>query len=154
MPFIKVELDDAHESELVPEGEYELQITKSEDGESKAGNEMTTVYIKVLDSQMPNPGLIRHWITYPDPDSPAEERNMRLVDIKRFLTCFGIAHEGGGFNSDDLVGATGRCLIIQEESKQDGNTYNRLRLPRLKKTGALVEEGGKSEANAERRRRR
>lgn len=147
MPFIKVDLDDAHEQQVVPEGEYQLSIVKAEDGESKKGNEMTTVYIKVENSPIPNPSLIRHWITYPDPDTPAEQRNLRLVDIKRFLTVFGVAHEGGGFNSDDLVGATGQCLVIQEEG-DDGNNYNRLRLPRLRPASAGSVEGG------ERRRRR
>jgi hypothetical protein len=131
MPFINVALDDAKEAEAVPEGEYDLRIVKSEDGESKKGNAMTTVYIKIEDNSYPNAALLRHWITYPDRDTPADQRQMRLLDIKRFLTCFGVAMEGNGFNSDDLIGATGRSFLYQEEG-DDGNIYNRLRLPRLK----------------------
>ena len=131
MPFISVPLDDAKEAEPVPEGEYDLRIVKAEDGESKKGNAMTTVYIKIEDSAYPNAALLRHWITYPDKDTPADQRQMRLLDIKRFLTCFGVAMEGNGFNSDDLLGASGRSFLYQEEG-DDGNVYNRLRLPRLK----------------------
>jgi len=131
MPFINVALDDAKEQEPVPEGEYDLRIVKAEDGESKAGNAMTTVYIKIEDSAYPNAALCRHWLTYPDRDTPADQRQMRLLDIKRFLTAFGIAQESKGFNSDDLLGATARCMLSQEEA-DDGNVYNRLRLPRLK----------------------
>jgi len=132
MPFIDVALDDAAELEVVEEGEYELQIAKAEDGESKAGNLMTTVYIKILDAPIANASLVRHWITYPDESTPPEQRAMRLIDIKRFLVLFNIIHDGNGFNSEDLVGATARCLVIQEEA-DDGNVYNRLRLPKLKK---------------------
>lgn len=133
MPFIDAALDDSvKEAEPVPEGDYELRIVKSEDGESKAGNSMTTVYMRVEDNNYPNAALVRHWLTYPDSHTPQDQRQMRLLDIKRFLSCFGIPFEKGGFNSDDLMGATGRCMVTQEEG-DDGNVYNRLRLPRLRK---------------------
>jgi hypothetical protein len=131
MPFVNVALGDAKEPEAAPEGEYDLRIVKSEDGESKAGNPMTTVYIKIEDSAVPNAALVRHWITYPDRQTPPDQVQMRLLDIARFLQCFGIPHEGAGFNTDDLLGATGRCFVGQEEA-DDGNVYNRLKLPKLK----------------------
>jgi hypothetical protein len=137
MPFIKVDLDDAQEFETAQEGEYDLRIVKAEDGESKSGNDMTTVTI-MIEGAASNVAPIKHWITYPGPDTPPDQKAMRLIDIKRFLVCFGVAHEGGGFNSEDLVGQTGRCLIIQEKA-DDGNTYNRLRLPRLRKTAEAAE---------------
>lgn len=142
MPFINVDLNNAQEPDIVPEGSYNLRIVKAEDGESKQGNEMTTVYIKVESDDFPNSQIIKHWLTYPNSGTPEDQRAMRLIDIKRFLTCFGIKFEGEGFNSEDLVGATGECLVTQEEA-DDGNTYNRLRLPRLKKAGvgATNEEG-------------
>lgn len=131
MPFITTPIDDAKEPEAAPEGEYDLRIVKSEDGESKKGNAMTTVFIRIEDAAIPNAAPIRHWLTYPDSQTPADQRQMRLLDIKRFLTVFGIPFEAKGFNTDDLAGATGRCYIYQEEG-DDGNVYNRLRLPRLK----------------------
>ena len=131
MPRINVELKDAQELEVAPEGEYDLRIVKAEDGESKSGNDMTTVTIAF--EGHPEWQAVRHWITYPNADTPPDQRAMRLIDITRFLTCFGVNFDDDGFDSDDLVGQTGRCLVIQEEA-DDGNTYNRLRLPRLKKS--------------------
>jgi hypothetical protein len=131
MGFIKVDLNDAKEAETVPEGEYDLRIIKAEDGESKAGNPMTSVLIKIEDAPIPNASPVRHWLTYPDSKTPADQRNMRLLDIKRFLTCFGVPMTAYGFDSEDLVGATGRAYLAQEEG-DNGEVYNRLRLPRLK----------------------
>lgn len=132
MPKFKLELDDVQEAVLVPEGEYELQIVTVEDTESKKGNEMTRIGIKVLDADVPNPNLVNHWIVYPNDSTPADQVQMRLLDIKRFLHCFGIDAPDGEIDSEEFKGATGRATIIQEEG-DDGNTYNRLRLPRLKK---------------------
>jgi len=149
MPFIKIALDDAAEQEPVPEGEYELQIIKADDGESKKGNQMTTVMLKVMDppASCPNPAIIRHWITYPDMDTPADQRNLRLIDIKRFLTVFNIQMTEDGFDSDDLVGSTGRCFVYQEQSENNDEIYNRLRLPRLsKKDEASVSSGRRRRA--------
>lgn len=131
MSFIKLAIDDIKEGEVVPEGEYDLRIVSAKDGTSKAGNQMTTVMIKIEDAGMPNPNLVGHWLVYPDESVDKEQKQMRLLDIKRFLSCFGVAIDGG-FDSDDLVGQTGRCFLRQEQG-EDGKTYNRLVLPRLKK---------------------
>ena len=133
MPFISVALQDAKEPEAVPEGEYDLRIMKHEDGESKkSGNPMTTIFIKIEDAAHPNAALVRHWLVPPTNETPADQRQMRLLDIKRFLTAFNIPMEGEGFNSDDLDGATARCMLTQDEDEESGNVYNRLKLPRLK----------------------
>jgi hypothetical protein len=131
MGFINVDLGDVKEVEAVAEGEYDLRVVKAEDGESKAGNQMTSVLIRIEDAAIPNPAPVRHWLTYPSTDTPADQRQMRLLDIKRFLHMFGVPMEKGGFDSQDLVGATARCYLSQEEG-DDGNVYNRLKLPRLK----------------------
>jgi hypothetical protein len=138
MPFIKMDLDDVNEPSLAQEGEYDLRIVKAEDGESKSGNDMTSLLIIIEGAEGAGLAPIRHWLTYPGPDTPPEQKAMRLIDIKRFLTCFGIRFDEGGFDSDDLIGATGHCLVIQEKG-DDGNTYNRLRPPRLKKSDERAE---------------
>lgn len=131
MGFVKVQLDEVKEGQVVPEGEYELRIIKVEDGESKKGNMMTTVLIKIEDAGIPNPNVIRHWLVHPTSDLPPDQKQMRLLDIKRFLTLFGVAFDRGGFDSDDLLGQTAKCEVRQEEG-EDKEIYNRLRLPRLK----------------------
>jgi hypothetical protein len=130
MPIIHAPLGSVKEPQAVPEGIFELRIIKFEEGESKKGNAMTTVYIKVEDAAYPNAAIIRHWITQPAHDTPADQRQMRLLDLKRFLTAFGIPFEEDAYNTDDFQGATARCNLKQEEG-DDGNLYNRLVLPRL-----------------------
>lgn len=138
MPFIKVDLDDVEEQNVAQEGEYDLRIISAEDKESKAGNDMTVLLIQIEGAEQQNLAPIRHWITYPTEDTPPEQRAMRLIDLKRLLACFGIKYENKGFNSEDLVGATGHCLVIQEKG-DDGNTYNRIRPPRLRRTDERAE---------------
>jgi hypothetical protein len=134
MPFIKVALQDAKEPEAVPEGPYDLRIVKHEDGESKkSGNPMTTVFIKIEDAAHPTAALVRHWLVPPTHDTPADQRQMRLLDIRRFLTAFGVSMQGDGFDSDDLDGATAsQIMLTQETNDETGDVYNRLKLPRLK----------------------
>lgn len=134
MPFISVALNDAKEPEAVPEGPYDLRIVKHSDEPSKkSGNPMTTVYIKIEDAAYPNASLVRHWLVPPANDTPADQRMMRTLDIKRFLTAFGVPMQGEGFDSDDLDGATAsQIMLTQEEDEESGNVYNRIRLPRLK----------------------
>jgi len=129
MGFIKVPLDDIKENEPVAEGEYELRIIKAEDTNSKAGNPMTAVTMRV--EGIPTAALVRHWLVYPTEETPPDQRHMRLLDIKRFLHCFHIPMDGGGFDSADLEGQTGKCFVAQEEGDDD-QVYNRLRLPRLR----------------------
>lgn len=127
MPFISIPLNDVKEPKAAPEGEYDLRIIDAEDTESKKGNPMTVVKI-AIEGQDSYP--VRHYITYPTGEDADQDR-MKALEIRRFLDCFGIAFDENGFNTEDLVGATGRSLVIQEEA-DDGNVYNRLRLPRLK----------------------
>lgn len=132
MAFINIPLGDVKEPDVVPEGQYELQIVKAEDGESKQGNAMTTISMRVVGE--PKAQLVRHWLTYPNSRTPADQVEMRRLDIKRFLVAFGFSEEeiAGGFDTADLVGRTANVLLTQEESEdQDGVFYNRLRLPKL-----------------------
>lgn len=131
MGFIGVSLDDVSEPETVPEGEYELRIVKKEDTESKKGKPMTKVYIRIEDAPVRNAGVIVHYLLPPDADTPPEQREMRLLEIKRFVTLFGVAYDERGFDTDDLVGATARGPLVLEEG-DDKVIRNRLKLPRLR----------------------
>jgi hypothetical protein len=131
LAFIKADLKDVKEAAAVPEGEYALRILKVEEGESKKGNQMLTLTIKIEDSGIKNPAPMRHWIVLPDSSTPDDQVQMRNLELKRLLAAFGIKEDGEGFDTDDLTGATGRGFVAQEEG-DDGSVYNRLRLPRLK----------------------
>lgn len=131
MPFVPIRLDDVQEGAAVADGEYDLQIVKAILGESKKGNSMVTVTLRVLD--VPEANLINHWITPPSAGLPEDQVRLRKLDVKRFCSAFGIPHEDGGFDTDDFPGKTARIYLKKEVSEDDGNEYNRLRLPRLAK---------------------
>lgn len=131
MGFISVALDDVKEPSIVPEGEYDLRIVKKEDKESKKGNPMTVCYIRIEDAAVANPAIIVHYMTPPTAETPPDQVPMRALDIKRFITLFGVGYDERGFDTDDLVGATCRGYVIQEEG-DDKVVRNKLRLPKLK----------------------
>lgn len=136
MAFINVAIKDAKESEVVPEGEYDLRIVKSEDKDSKAGNAMTVVMIQIISDEYPNASPLNHFITYPSENGSEAGNAMKLRDIARFLQTFKIPYTDEGFDTDDLQGAEGTCFLDQEEGqdkngKANGMMFNRLKLPRL-----------------------
>lgn len=132
MPFVKLALDDVKEPEPVPEGVYDLRIVKTQDTESKKGNPMTVITIRIEDAGIKNPSPIVHYMTYPDADLPEEQKNFRLLDIKRFLSVFGIPFDPHGFDTDGLQGATANKAMVVQEEGDDKIIRNRIRLPRLR----------------------
>jgi Protein of unknown function (DUF669) len=131
MAFVRIDLTGTKESEVVPEGEYELRVVKVDDTESKKGNPMTVVTLRIEDSDCRNPSLVTHYITYPSEDLPDNLQYLRSLEIKRLLTLFGVEYSSEGFDSEDLLGQTARGMLIQEEG-DDGVVRNKLRLPRLR----------------------
>lgn len=131
MPFIKLALDDVKEPEIVPEGAYDLRIVKAMDTESKAGNPMTVITISIEDAGTKSLPIM-HYMTYPDEDLPADQKEFRLLDIKRFLQAFGIKYDPHGFDTSELQGATAQKVMVVQEEGKDGVHRNRMRLPRLK----------------------
>jgi hypothetical protein len=131
MAFIKIDLTQTKEGEIVPEGRYELRVVRVEDTESKKGNPMTVVTLRIEDSDVPNPLPINHYITYPTEDLPENQQYLRSLEIKRFLTAFGVNYDSSGFDSEDLLGQTAHIMLVQEQG-DDHIIRNKLRLPRLK----------------------
>ena len=139
MPFINAALGDAKEASAVPDGTYHLRIVKKEDTktkgrEGKAVRDMTKITIRIEDQDYPNASLVNYYMVYPVAGDDANTRNMMLLNIKRFLSVFEIPFEDGGFNTDDLTGAEGECLLGQRVVEpEDGPSYvtNELILPRL-----------------------
>jgi hypothetical protein len=127
MGFISEDLDDVEESKAAPEGEYDLRIVSAVDKPSKKETPMITVGLKIEDPDVDAP-LVRYYLIGWDRDTPEDQVRMRKLEAKRFQECFDAP---SGFEADDLIGLTGRSFVNQEEG-QDGNIYNRLRLPRLK----------------------
>src|SRR5882672_6517015 len=122
MSFIKAAIADAKESTVVAEGEYSLTVKTASQKKSKAGNEMIACMI-VFDDE-PNAAPIFEHLVLP---SGGEWDHLHLLHIRRFLTVFGIPFEENGFDDEDIEGATGKCLVGQEEGEQ--GLRNVLKLP-------------------------
>jgi hypothetical protein len=135
MPLIKAPLADDFESQPVPEGAYDLRIEKAEDKESKAGNPMTEIMIVIEDTEHPNASPIFYYLNYPPKDH--EYYNLMWQQNKRFLAIFGVPFDGDGFNTDDLAGATGNCMLdlIMSTYEDVEEERNELRLPRVQASG-------------------
>jgi hypothetical protein len=142
MPFIKVALKDAKEDVVVPEGPYDLRIISASQEESKKGNAMIVCGIAIESQDHPNSALLRHYIMLPGEDVDEDDKDavrmegMRLRDMRRFLDVFGIKFEAEGFDTDDLEGSNGNCMVVQRamrnEDGTDGEMVNALRLPKFK----------------------
>src|SRR5262245_17071364 len=128
MGFVKIDLKNAKEPEVVPEGRYSLRVVKVMDSETKKKDPMTVVTIRIETNEVANPAPIQHFITYPN---GGQWDDMRALEIKRLLTVFGVRYDEAGFDTEELLGATGESLVIQEEG-DDGVVRNRLKLPRIK----------------------
>lgn len=136
MAFIKVDgLGDTQEAKAAPEGEYDLRVIKvsEKEGTDKEGNEKTSLLVSlIIEDQDVDAPPFTHFLTYPYPGGAYNDMNMR--EIARFIKAFDIPSEDDGFDPDDFVGATGKCMVGQrtiEGGDYDGQVVNTLRLPRL-----------------------
>lgn len=135
MAFIKVALD-AQEPEVAPDADYDLRIVKCE--EAKSGEKAKIPgepYLKVM-IVIEEPGVeylpIWHNIMIPTKKTSEDNVPRYKLGIQRFLSVFNIPGDADGFDTDDFLGATGRCAVVQTENDQTGEPRNELRLPRLR----------------------
>jgi len=139
MPFIDVPLGDAKEGRPVPEGEYDLRVISAERELSKAAKDrgeedpnMTHVMVVIEDGEYPNALPMHEYLLDVSENDDESIKNMRGLNIARLLQVFNVAYEDNGYDSDDLVAATGRCLVILIPAEGQYDEKNELRLPRLK----------------------
>lgn len=133
MPLIRAEdLGADVEDRAAKEGRYDLRILKSEYKTTKSGNDhMLAVLIGIdgEDGVMP----FSHYLTEPKESDEQRIKRMRIRDLKRFLTMFGVPFDQG-FDMEeqagDLVGCTASNAMVTVE-EYDGGTTNRLKLPRI-----------------------
>ena len=135
MPFVNVAIKDAKEPELVPEGEYDLEIVgkKAFDDNGNSATNPTDisrigVTIRIDSADHPNAEFIYHTLWMKGKE---EFHVSSMRDVRRFLSVFSVPFEGNGFDIDDLDEATGRCVVYQKEG-DDGIIRPRLRLPRFR----------------------
>lgn len=135
------DLDNVAEQQAVPAGVYDLVITGAENRESgpnskHPGAPMIRVSIAFKDLNLNAPN-ISHFISLPFGDDD-ENASFKLLQLKRFITLFGIPYENG-MDSDDLLmqmsGQEARAQVNLSEPDDNGNVYNRLSVPRLPNEG-------------------
>lgn len=137
MPFIKMALD-AKEGVVAPEAEYDLRIFKVEEkktGEkSKRPGEPMLLVMLNIEEPGQNYQPLFHNLMLLSGNTPTEHHQLYKLGVQRFLACFNIKGDSDGFDTDDFVGSTGRCLVVQSEG-ENGEPRNELKLPRLDEEG-------------------
>lgn len=132
MGLLNVNLKDVKESEAVEEGRYQLRIDFAEEGESKKGNPMMTLGLKILDAPIQNAGLVYEYLVVPTASTDDKAAYMMKLKLKRFAAVMGWSEDQlASVEAADIIGETFECDLEQEEG-DDKVVRNKLRLPRLK----------------------
>lgn len=139
MTFIPVNFDDAVEAKPAPTGEYSLQITEcklTETGQNskRPGSPQFRVSLGFTDE--PNTPNVTHFISLPHEEDEPSAAQYKALLLKRFLTAFSIPFDSNGIDTEkmamDMVGASARIGVELTEPDDNGNIYNRLKVPRLR----------------------
>ena len=130
MSFIEITgMDEAQEPELAPEGQYDLRITHAEDYINDKGTPL--VRCSIAFDGKPEYQNMNYWVILPKGEDQEQDQK-RIINVKRFLTMFGVPFENG-FEIEDLFGATAdKANVSQSDADEEGNIYNELRISRLK----------------------
>lgn len=146
MPKIEVNLSEVHEPKPVSGGKkYALTIAEAEYREDK-----NDVRVSIgIDDHLDSPN-ITHFLSLPKQEDDERKAAFKQLMCKRFLVAFGIPHEDTEFDTDDFAGCTGEVEVVLSDPDDNGNVYNRLRLPRLANEEAGGEETPKAAAPARR----
>lgn len=131
MSFIPVAMGDAKEDELVPKGKYDLEVTSAKFGPSKSsGKPMISLVIIVTNppDNVPLAAPIFHYLSIPitadvvaESETQIEEDDdatmtRKARDLRRFMVAFGVQYEDGGFEVEDMEGATAQGIQIDIDS--------------------------------------
>lgn len=134
MSFIQMSgsFSNVQERKPVPRGTYDLVIKNAEayqSAESKKNSIKVTIGIEGHDEA----AAVLHYVSLPGEGDDADKVSTKMLMIKRFLEAFSIPYEDDGFAIEDFFGARASCELTLTDPDDDanGNTYNRLNLPRL-----------------------
>jgi hypothetical protein len=143
MPFINAKLNEAQESIVVPEGEYDLRNHSAEIKDSKKGAPMVVVLTVVESAEFPNAQPITTYMSLPQDDDEPKAAAFKLLQLRRFCEAFEIPFEDNGFNTDDIAGTTATLMLKQETYEEEGKepfVSNKIILPRLSSEPAEEEK--------------
>ena len=146
MAFIPVNLNDAVESQPVPNGRYSLTITACEETKTKElGKPQYRVSIG-FDEQPTAPNLT-HFVGLPTESDEPNKMQFKMLLLKRFLALFDIPYDSKGIDTEklamEMVGRKCTAEVVLGEPNANGNVYNGLVVPRLKGEGVQVKSAPK-----------
>tara|TARA_Y100000593_G_scaffold82293_1_gene154508 strand:- start:2599 stop:2991 length:393 start_codon:yes stop_codon:yes gene_type:complete len=124
MSLLQYNLDNVKELATVPEGEYEVRVVAAEMKTSaKTGGQYLNIRLE-LPSESDSKG-ITHILMLPADDDDDKRKNSRLRGLKTFYEAFSIDY-ANGVETEDLVGANGWALVVEEDGGEYG-IQNRVR---------------------------
>tara|TARA_Y100000310_G_scaffold334804_2_gene415391 strand:- start:5175 stop:5690 length:516 start_codon:yes stop_codon:yes gene_type:complete len=170
MSFIPVAMGNAKEDELVPKGKYDLECVSAKYGPSKSSGKPMISCVIQISNPPDNVALaapIFHYLSIPvtpevvaesdveleEDDEPTMTRKAR--DLRRFMVAFGISYEAGGFEVEDMEGATAQGIQVDiDASDKTRDPSHRLMLDRVTDEQAATFMGGGAQKGGKRRRGR
>jgi hypothetical protein len=120
---------DQFEDKPVKEGVYPLRIVKAIAKQSKAGNNMLAITLKIEGTAGTDAALVNENLMIPAEGS--EHYRFQMRNLTRFLGLFGVSTFDPDNPSDvgGLEGLTAECYLTIEE--YEGKESNKLRLPKV-----------------------
>lgn len=128
MPFVNAALD-VQEREVVSEAEYDLRCGNVDHRHQEDAESPRLVVIVNIEGN-PDAAAIWHTLWLSNKSTDPERRADNDRSNRRFMEVFNIPYEATGFNTDDIPGAVGKCLVVQQMG-DDSVNRNKLRLPYL-----------------------
>lgn len=118
--FYELALEDVPELEVLPDGEYRVQITDASIGSSdKTGGDYLLLRLEV-----PSEELSKEFtdvFMFPTSEDSAKQRIKRLSRIKQFCNAVGYDSSlNGGIETEELIGLEGWAYLTTEESSDYG----------------------------------
>jgi len=125
--LLDLNLEDVHEPELAPDGEYDIRLISVELKTSeKSGREYINALMAIEGENAP---LVAHMIVLPDGEKPDMDERRKL-DIKRFCTAFNLpltlnfSEDGKMTGVKNLVA---RALVGTEQGTEGYDDRNRVK---------------------------
>lgn len=148
MSFVDLgtEFGDAQESEVVPEGRYNLTARDIEYTNTSEKHNIRVIVVHD-DAPIENAAPIFHYLALPKKGDDDEKRKVKMLMTKRFLHWFNVPYEGNGFDMNDIPGASASMMPVGQDT-YEGRTKNTLELPPIPKG----DDGSKAKSRSSRRR--
>lgn len=116
--FVNLGLDDAQELKAVAAGEYQVRVMEAKVATSKnTGGQYLQLRMEILNEPLTKD--ISHVMMFPTDADDDKKKNNRKLAIRNALQAFGV-DTSKGFNPQDLEGANGWAILVEEDSDEYG----------------------------------